>query len=270
MLIYTWKGDMRHQGSFKFCDTWSLHPRFLPMVSEKEFSDLEGRISIISSLFLLLQQSLAVFPSDEILLAQEKALKAEHRKLVLAKNSLLVQLSKVKLLQNNDLNTKYFHARPNVRRAKYFIGAICDDHGNRRKNEDDFKQNHGLLINNSNSFWPQTPVSKEEIKNAMFSIPNKKAGFWLDTKLENPRPRARLLRSSKSQPKFSASQPSPTPPALPFLSAVSDLRCCSVALCFLQLLICSPHRTCSLPSANALSPELLSALTEPKLLSTFC
>ncbi|GKV49256.1 hypothetical protein SLEP1_g56019 [Rubroshorea leprosula] len=67
-----------------------------------------------------------------------------------------------------------------------------------------------------------------------------------------------------------SSLPSPTPPALPSLSAVYDRRRCSVALCFLQLLICSPHRTCSLPSANALSPELLSALTEPKLLSAFC
>ncbi|GKV31661.1 hypothetical protein SLEP1_g40334 [Rubroshorea leprosula] len=66
------------------------------------------------------------------------------------------------------------------------------------------------------------------------------------------------------------SLPSPTPPALPSLSAVYDRRRCSVALCFLQLLICSPHRTCSLPSANALSPELLSALTESKLLSAFC
>ncbi|GKV16502.1 hypothetical protein SLEP1_g27135 [Rubroshorea leprosula] len=118
---------------------------------------------------------------------------------------------------------------------------------------------------------PQTTKLRRLVKLCIGSSFPLLYGFWqsafngeerrregIGHQIRNPRARL-LLRSSQVPPKFSASLPSPTPPALPSLSAVSNLQRCSVALCFLHLLICSPHRTCSLPSANALSPELLSA-----------
>ncbi|XP_074297070.1 uncharacterized protein LOC141627746 [Silene latifolia] len=180
--------SMKGKRSFKYFNMWSQVPDFKPCISHhwnhpwqgtkmfkvvmklkslkrplKElnkalFDDIENSAVHAWKILDNIQDQLRSAPGDPALLIKEKEAAGVYRELQAACDSFLLQKSKATWINQGDNNTRYFHSLLRTRRVKNKIFLIED-----------------RPICTSSIIRIVGPVTKKEIKEAFFSIPNHKA-----------------------------------------------------------------------------------------------
>ncbi|XP_074302949.1 uncharacterized protein LOC141637289 [Silene latifolia] len=107
-------------------------------------------------------------PTNSDLIGIELVALKDYQELQTACNSFLVQKSKAVWLADGDSNTKLFHSYLKARQARNKVLQITNVEGHCCTEPDDIQQ--AFL-----TFYQQLLVTNEEIKDALFSIPNHKA-----------------------------------------------------------------------------------------------
>ncbi|XP_074266109.1 uncharacterized protein LOC141588575 [Silene latifolia] len=185
---------------FKYFNMWSRAPNFREVVNKGEcFSDIENKADIAYAQLIQIQEALIHQPGDQELIQQEHAANENARILQTAKTEYLKQKAKAHWLSEGDSNTSYFHGIIKARRNSNSIYQIKDHEGQLHKEEKDIQQaflkyyqmllgsksntiqvneaivRKGSLCNEDHAQILLSPVTRNEVKEVMFSIPNDKA-----------------------------------------------------------------------------------------------
>ncbi|XP_074277966.1 uncharacterized protein LOC141601570 [Silene latifolia] len=163
------------------------------------FSDIENNTNLAAMALAQIQVELKNNPLDAILIESEKNLSNDYTLLIKAKHQFLQQKAKVEKIKEGDDNTAYFHASIRSKRSRNKVMQIEDMHGIRYSDaqginsafKDYFMQilgtcndvskvhiptvHNGAVLTEEMHMSLLKPVSDEEIKMAMYSIPGTKA-----------------------------------------------------------------------------------------------
>ncbi|XP_039065361.1 uncharacterized protein LOC120210728 [Hibiscus syriacus] len=155
---------------FKFFNFWTIHSSFMNEVKQSwnlnkdSFSDLSARVRQ-KGLELELQQLLTLKGEDVI--ENEQILQSELSTLEDEEVMFLKQKAKVQWLKEGDKCSKFFYSRVVIKNKRDTIRVLVNDQGNRLETFD------GMTAEVSSSLVKE--VTKEEIKEAIFSQGNDKA-----------------------------------------------------------------------------------------------
>ena len=215
--------------NFKFLNMWASHDRFFEVVSSHWFSPVYGtpmfilcrrlkllkghlkelnrlHYSHISERVLRLESELehhqTVLQQDmdnQLLLAQDRSLRAKLSAIKLAEKQFFSQKIKCNFLKHGDKGSKFFHALLGQNHRRNFIPAIMCSHGSLSTSlqevGNEFVSFYQRLLGSSQDILPLdsavihcgpclpasshdlllAPVSPEDIRKAVFSIGNEKA-----------------------------------------------------------------------------------------------
>ncbi|XP_074314000.1 uncharacterized protein LOC141649204 [Silene latifolia] len=163
------------------------------------FPDIENSTTHAWKVLDAIQTALHMNPIDSVLIDQEREALKTYRDLQTACDSFLLQKSKATWVNLGENNTKYFHSVLKNRHVQSKIFRITDAEGHTHTDGDKIQQAflsyyHHLLGTTATTspvsvpvvqlgkvctpeHWDILlhPVSKSEVKNAIFSIPNHKA-----------------------------------------------------------------------------------------------
>ncbi|XP_074298892.1 uncharacterized protein LOC141629862 [Silene latifolia] len=164
------------------------------------FGDVENNCMRALKYLEYIQTQLRSDPTNSDLITTELVALKEYQELQTACNSFLVQKSKAVWLTDGDSNTKMFHSYMKSRHARNKVLQITDVEGHCCTEPDDIQQAfltfYQQLLGESATLKPikskfvvkkgpicsdehwqilLSPVTNEEIKDALFSIPNHKA-----------------------------------------------------------------------------------------------
>ncbi|XP_074304260.1 uncharacterized protein LOC141638972 [Silene latifolia] len=199
--------DIGGKKSFKYFNMWGLAPSFkesvaqawtsvyrgtkmfsvikklkalkpiLKSINRECFSDVENNTSVASLALEHIQKALVDKPGDTDLIQQEAALAHELRDLVSARDSFLLQKAKVQWSLEGDLNTSYFHHVIKKRMMLNKVFQIEDLDGNLCIDGDSIQRGFFRLLSGllGSSTTTTRPVTSEEVKNSIFSIPKDKS-----------------------------------------------------------------------------------------------
>ncbi|XP_074267057.1 uncharacterized protein LOC141590359 [Silene latifolia] len=214
-IIQDSMGNIVGRKSFKYFNMWSQVDEFLPCIQQywdiiwqgtkmfkvvmklkslkktlKElnknlFGDVDNSSAHAWKALDTIQSQLKLSPTDPHLICQKRDATKIYRDLQLAYDSFLLQKSKATWVNQGDQNTKYFHSILKSRSTKSKVFKITDVNGNTFTDgdqiQDAFLRYYEHLLGTSTSTTPEhwnillRRVTKYEVKNAIFSIPNHKA-----------------------------------------------------------------------------------------------
>ncbi|XP_074300066.1 uncharacterized protein LOC141631271 [Silene latifolia] len=213
--LLSFSNDPLPKKQFKFLNCWIDHPEFLSKVAEAwqispvgnsmhrlmaklkntKKSLVKLKQAELNQCFLDLQQS----PLSEDLILKEKIASQELWALKEAETKILIQKAKVHDIEHNDSCSKFFFAKIKERQQSQYIGEIQDIHGSLHSGLHDvgeaFVDYYQQLLGSSSavhpidhSFIPNgqclsdldqatliAPISRTEIKSALFSIHSSKS-----------------------------------------------------------------------------------------------
>lgn len=163
------------------------------------FSKLEERVAVKAQHLHDIQGALQNCPFDVALLEEEKVVKAEYQSLLNAELALLRQKAKAEWLYKSDTNSSFFHSRIKERRISCRVTSIYNDKNELITEEGEihkeFLRFYKEILGTSEQISPLrpeilafgpnlsedqklllcAPVSVNEIKEAIFSIPSSKS-----------------------------------------------------------------------------------------------
>ncbi|XP_074289279.1 uncharacterized protein LOC141614432 [Silene latifolia] len=163
------------------------------------FDDIENSAVHAWNILDNIQDQLRTAPGDPTLLVKEKEVAGVYRELQAACDSFLTQKSKATWVNQGDNNTRYFRSLLRARSAKNKIFLIEDTDGNVHSDGSHIQSafltyyeallgiaghtttvcasvvHQGPICNSEHHSILMAPVTKKEIKEAFFSIPNHKA-----------------------------------------------------------------------------------------------
>ncbi|XP_074304572.1 uncharacterized protein LOC141639314 [Silene latifolia] len=171
----------------------------LKALNRECFSDIENNTNIASLALENIQKALIDSPSDADLLQQELDLAHDLKELITARDSFLMQKAKVQWSLDGDLNTSYFHhsIKKRVMMNKVFQiedkdGRLCTNGTAIQSAFLDYYQEllgshkstdvvNSTMVRNgvccTESHWAllNRPVTADEVKKSLFSIPSNKS-----------------------------------------------------------------------------------------------
>ncbi|XP_074304440.1 uncharacterized protein LOC141639159 [Silene latifolia] len=191
------KGHYKNR-PFKYYNMWSAAPGFHEC-ARTHYSDVENKADIASVTLHQLQQQLALKPGDGDLIRQEYNTNQLSKSLQQAKLLFLKQKAKAHWIAEGDANSSYFHGVLRARRNRNFIQEIKDYRDRLYTDEEgiqkaflDFYEillgtksstqrvnnsivKNGSICSTDHKKSLMIPVTKEEIKETIFHIPNDKS-----------------------------------------------------------------------------------------------
>ncbi|XP_074298927.1 uncharacterized protein LOC141629907 [Silene latifolia] len=167
----SWQQELRGTPMYRVVQKLKRLKPVLKNLNKAQFSDIENLTNVTELALKHFQQQLIQDPMNDTLCNAEKDYANDLIKLVKARNSYLAQKAKEAWIKDGDDNTSFFHSSIKRRRMKNRVYSIHDMEGVLCSKPDDIKAAfedyyRDLLLK---------PVSDEEIKSAMFSIPGDKA-----------------------------------------------------------------------------------------------
>ncbi|XP_074298263.1 uncharacterized protein LOC141629103 [Silene latifolia] len=135
-------------------------------LNNKNFSDIENITRVTEISLREFQVMLIKDPLNKEWCEAEAASAKELTLLKKARDQYLLQKSKEKWMEDGDDNTTYYHARINHRRLRNKVYQVKDKNGIVRR---------GNCITEAHKIFLAAPVTDEEVRLAMFSIPGTKA-----------------------------------------------------------------------------------------------
>ncbi|XP_074277492.1 uncharacterized protein LOC141601123 [Silene latifolia] len=151
--ILSFSGDPMPKKRFKFLNCWIDHPDYRTMVMKA------WDISVIgNSMFKLMAKLKNYDPFSEPLISMEKQLSLEFWKLKDAEAKTLIQRAKIHNIKHDDVCSKFFFAKIKERQQSQYISEIQDTTGTTHR-----------------GVHEASPVTREEIKQALFSINSNKS-----------------------------------------------------------------------------------------------
>ena len=194
-----WSSPVYGTPMYILCRKLKLLKGLLKVLNRPHFSHISERVSRIESQLEQLQVSFQQDRDNQILLKQDKLLRSKLSFLKFAENQFFSQKVKCKFLKESDKGSKFFHALMGQNHRRNFIPAIMCRNGSLSNSltevGDEFVAYYQQLLGSSKSTIPidsvvircgpclpssshnllLSPVSAEDIRQAMFSIENEKA-----------------------------------------------------------------------------------------------
>ncbi|XP_074288785.1 uncharacterized protein LOC141613942 [Silene latifolia] len=203
--ILSFFGDPLPKKQFKFLNCWIDHPDFKTIVTEAwQISPIGNSMhrlmnqpekEELNQCFQDLQQS----PLSEDLIHKERTVSQKYLSLKDAETKILIQKAKVHNIKHNDICSKFFFVKIKERQQSQYIGEIQDIHGTLHSGVHEvgeaFVDYYQPLLGSSSAVQPidpsfipngqclneqdqvalTAPISKDEIKSALFSIHSSKS-----------------------------------------------------------------------------------------------
>ncbi|XP_074277269.1 uncharacterized protein LOC141600910 [Silene latifolia] len=194
-----WKQSYRGTKMFNVVKKLKALKPVLKNLNKNCFSDIENSTNIAGTVLQQIQKKLVESPRDLDLIQQEYDLANELKDLTLARDSFLSQKAKIQWSISGDLNTSYFHQVMKKRVMLNKVMQIEDMNGNVCTTGDtiqkaflDYYQNllgshtdtvaveHYVVTRGpccTAAHWNilDTPITVEEVKKSIFSIPKDKS-----------------------------------------------------------------------------------------------
>ncbi|XP_074320555.1 uncharacterized protein LOC141657277 [Silene latifolia] len=166
----------RKGAPFKYFNMWSLLDDFHRVVE----AQWQKRLKVALEGF---QKQLRQDPLNKELCDAEAACAQELILLKKARTEYIMQKSKEKWMDEGDSNTAFFHASIKHKRMRNMVYQVKNKNGVLCTHQEDiqsaYEDYYGDLLGSSKTVEPISvdiaPVTDEEIKNALFSIPGTKA-----------------------------------------------------------------------------------------------
>ena len=194
-----WPSSVYGTPMYILCRKLKLLKGPLKELNRLHFSHISQRVSRMESKLEQLQVSFELDRDNQLLLEHDKLLRSKLSFLKFAENQFFSQKIKCKYLKESDRGTKFFHALMGQNHRRNFIPAIMCRNGNLSSSlkavGDEFVAYYQQLLGTSKSTIPidsdviscgpcipssshsllLSPVSAEDIRQAVFSIDNDKA-----------------------------------------------------------------------------------------------
>ncbi|XP_074265837.1 uncharacterized protein LOC141588288 [Silene latifolia] len=171
----------------------------LKRLNKEGYSDIENSANILQKQVEDMQEVINKDPTNMQLISEEYEASLQLQELTRAKESFLSQKSKHEWIKDGDVNSSYFHCLLKKRRSMNKVvmvedmrGKLCDTQEQVQEafleyyqsllgTSQDIKKIHRSIINKgpvcNDAHWAslRRPVTGEEVKEAMFSIPDIKS-----------------------------------------------------------------------------------------------
>ncbi|XP_074297220.1 uncharacterized protein LOC141627923 [Silene latifolia] len=194
-----WRMNVAGTRMFKIFKKLKALKGMLRKLNRECYADIENNADIAKGKLEEIQERLQQAPTDPHLIMQEIETAQAYRELANARSSYLAQKAKTKWMESGDSNTGFFHGIIKKRMLKNQVLQIEDQNGNvcttgasiQEAFLDYYKQllgsskpsekvnisivKKGRCCTEEHSAILNSAVTKEEIKQAIFSIPNDKS-----------------------------------------------------------------------------------------------
>ncbi|XP_074276997.1 uncharacterized protein LOC141600652 [Silene latifolia] len=196
---HVWDNSVYGTHMFRLVKKLKLLKSPLKQLNKTDFDDIENNTARARMHLEYVQEKLRSDPLNEVLIQQEKNSASAFRFLNQACHEYLVQKSKAVWLEQGDQNTKYFHSLIKVRQVKNKVMRIADMRGRQCETATQIQQaflefyeellgteadtrpistqtvQMGRVCSGEHHSLLMAPVTNDEIKQVLFSIPNHKA-----------------------------------------------------------------------------------------------
>ncbi|XP_074278681.1 uncharacterized protein LOC141602277 [Silene latifolia] len=199
VISHTWEIVVPGTPMFCLANKLKLLKKPLKGLNQEGFHNIEHTYSLAHKALLLMQEEMQSNPLNSELCDNERVIAKEVDRLLKAKHQFVSQKANMQWIEDGDDNTAFFHASIKRRRAVNKVFQISDNTGVLHEDPDGINKafelyymellgtakepQHvdrsvvqcGRMVQPAHSAILMKPVTPEEIKAAMFSIPGTKA-----------------------------------------------------------------------------------------------
>ncbi|XP_074282709.1 uncharacterized protein LOC141607248 [Silene latifolia] len=194
-----WGQSVRGSPMYQVVSKLRMLKKPLKTLNKNRFSDVEKAVGVAKSLLEELQIQMHACPTDTGILAAEKVASDSYRHLCKAQHSYLSQKAKITWMKLGDENTQFFHNQIRSRQVHNRVMCIKGVDGVMVNNPTDIEEaflqyykdplgssqdtipvhvptvRTGQLVNQDHCDILLAPVTSDEIKECIFSIPSTKS-----------------------------------------------------------------------------------------------